>query len=190
MYLIWPFHKPCSSSRSLTISLNCGGYILLPISIFQVRALSTPRMTGLTMKDRKKKINSIPAEARTNLLRANGILCHLLPVQEEYSFPVSVLRVLQHQSQLDTQDLTVKAKDLSDNVLWLYLVTAEIICLFGSEVITSNNWYVCVIMMQRVENQHNKFLLSNLCPSLFKERRKSSRKLYEWIEKATIFQDN
>lgn len=91
------------------------------------------------------------------------------------------------------QDLTVnvKVKGLSENVLWLCLVTTEIICLFGREVITSNNWHICVVMMQEVENQRNKFL-SNLWPSLFRGsvRRKNSSKLHEWIDKATILQDN
>jgi len=46
-------------------------------------------------------------------------------------------------------------------------------------------------MMQEVENQRNKFL-SNLWPSLFRGsvRRKNSSKLHEWIDKATILQDN
>lgn len=99
--IIWPFHSPGGvAAAGYCFLLNCGGYILLPISIFQIRALSTLRVTGLTMKDRRKKINSIPTEARTNLLWANGILCHLPPVQEEYSFPVSVLRVLHIRANL------------------------------------------------------------------------------------------
>jgi len=35
--------------------LNCEGFIMLPISICQLRGLSTLRITVLTIKDRSKK---------------------------------------------------------------------------------------------------------------------------------------